>query len=65
VALVFSCVAGALGILVISWYGLGELGEVEKNRETRAIERFANDRGVDDSDKAEEVTVAVAVAVVK
>jgi len=58
VALVFSCLAGALGIVVISWYGLGELGEIEMNREIRSVERFARDRGVDGSNGAEVVEVA-------
>jgi iron transport multicopper oxidase len=29
VALVFSCVAAFLGLAVISWYGMGELGQAE------------------------------------
>ena len=32
VALVFSCVAGILGIVVITWYGLGELGTIKQGK---------------------------------
>ncbi len=32
VALVFSIIAGLLGVSVIAWYGVGEIGEKEKRR---------------------------------
>ena len=41
VALVFSCIAGFLGLAAITWYGMGELNEIEKAREERHVERVA------------------------
>ena len=32
VALVFSVIAGLVGVAVIAWYGVGEIGEGEKRR---------------------------------
>ena len=29
-ALVFSCVAGMLGVAVIAWYGVGEIGQQQQ-----------------------------------
>ena len=45
VALVFSCVCGILGIAVVGWYGLGEMGSVELSREEREIERLNREMG--------------------
>lgn len=39
VALVFSCVAAFLGIAAVTWYGLGELNEIEKVRDERHMDR--------------------------
>lgn len=44
VALVFSCVAGILGCLVIVWYGLGEIGSVAREREERKIEQLEREQ---------------------
>ena len=47
VALAFSCAAGIIGLIVITWYGLGEMGTIEKEKEIRMVERLARERGVD------------------
>ena len=47
VALVFSCVAGILGLVVIAWYGSGEMGAIEKEKEIRAVEKLARDKGLE------------------
>ncbi|KPI42463.1 Iron transport multicopper oxidase FET3 [Cyphellophora attinorum] len=43
VALVFSCICGILGCLVIAWYGLGEMGSVALAREQRKIDQLEQD----------------------
>lgn len=45
VALVFSCVAGILGCVVIVWYGLGEMGSVYADKERRKIEALEREQG--------------------
>lgn len=45
VALVFSCIAGFLGIAVIVWYGLGEITGAEEDREERKIDALAAKTG--------------------
>jgi hypothetical protein len=42
---VFSCVAGILGCAVIVWYGLGEMGSVQLDKERRKIERLEREQG--------------------
>lgn len=46
VALTFSIVAGLLGVGVIAWYGMGEMGNIERTREERKVEQVAAERGV-------------------
>jgi len=46
VAMTFSILAGLLGVGTIVWYGLGEMGRIEEERERRKIERVAKERGV-------------------
>lgn len=41
VALLFSCIAGFLGLAAVTWYGIGELGEIEKARAERHVDRVA------------------------
>ena len=41
VALAFSCIAAFLGLAAVTWYGIGELGEIEKAREERHVDRVA------------------------
>lgn len=41
VALVFSCIAAFLGIAAVTWYGLGELNEIEKARDERHVDHVA------------------------
>ena len=43
VALTFSIVAGLIGVAVVTWYGLGEMGAVELQREERVIEKLNRD----------------------
>lgn len=45
VALVFSCIAGFLGIATIVWYGLGEISSSEEEREERKIDTLADKTG--------------------
>jgi iron transport multicopper oxidase len=47
VALVFSCIAGILGCVVIVWYGLGEVGSVARQKEKRAVERLERETGAE------------------
>ena len=46
VAMTFSILAGLLGVGTVVWYGLGEMGRIEEERERREIERVAGERGV-------------------
>ncbi|KIW89908.1 uncharacterized protein Z519_09337 [Cladophialophora bantiana CBS 173.52] len=46
VALTFSIVAGILGVATVVWYGLGEMGSIEAEREKAKIRRMAAERGV-------------------
>ncbi|RMZ85754.1 hypothetical protein DV737_g470, partial [Chaetothyriales sp. CBS 132003] len=48
VALVFSSIAGILGIAVVAWYGLGEMGTVAKEREAASINAMAKIAHIDD-----------------
>lgn len=47
VALVFSCVAGLMGVSVIAWYGLGEFGAQQLQHEKTVIDATARATGVD------------------
>ncbi|PQE24793.1 multicopper oxidase protein [Rutstroemia sp. NJR-2017a BVV2] len=38
VAMVFSCLAALLGLATISWYGLAEMGDADKEAERRRVE---------------------------
>ncbi|KAA8573678.1 hypothetical protein EYC84_005255 [Monilinia fructicola] len=42
VALVFSCLAALLGMATITWYGLAEMGDVDKETEKRRLEGDGN-----------------------
>lgn len=46
VAMTFSILAGLLGVGVIAWYGMGEMGAVERQRETAKIAKIAAEAGV-------------------
>ncbi|OQV00846.1 hypothetical protein CLAIMM_06288 isoform 4 [Cladophialophora immunda] len=46
VALTFSIVAGLLGVATVVWYGLGEMGTIETEREKAKIQKVAVERGV-------------------
>jgi iron transport multicopper oxidase len=46
VAMTFSILAGLLGIGTVIWYGLGEMGTIEEERERRKIDKIATERGV-------------------
>ena len=41
VALVFSIVAGLLGVAVVAWYGLGEMGEIAKSKDRSRVEELS------------------------
>lgn len=43
VALVFSCIAAFLGLAAVTWYGMGELNEIEKAREERHVDSIAQE----------------------
>ena len=49
VAMVFSCIAAFLGLAAITWYGLGELNEIEKSREHLHVDRVAARVHLDES----------------
>ena len=46
VAMTFSILAGLLGVGTVIWYGLGEMGAIEKEKERRKIDAVAKERGV-------------------
>jgi iron transport multicopper oxidase len=46
VAMTFSILAGLLGVATVIWYGLGEMGTIEADREKRKIAAIAKERGV-------------------
>jgi iron transport multicopper oxidase len=46
VAMTFSILAGLLGVGTVIWYGLGEMGAIEADREKRKIDKVAAERGV-------------------
>ena len=46
VALVFSTIAGLLGVAVIAWYGLGEMTNIEKEKQIGHVQEIAKERGV-------------------
>ncbi|OCT50136.1 Iron transport multicopper oxidase FET3 [Cladophialophora carrionii] len=46
VAMTFSILAGLLGVGTVIWYGLGEMGTIETEREKRKIAAIAKERGV-------------------
>lgn len=58
VALVFSCIAGFLGIGVIAWYGLGEISNIEQQKEEQKIGAFAEEAGVADVASVGGITAA-------
>ena len=45
VALVFSIIAGLLGVAVVAWYGLGEMGEIARSKDRSRVEELS--RGMD------------------
>lgn len=49
VALVFSCIAAFLGLAAVTWYGMGELNEIEKAREERHVDSIAARVHLDES----------------
>lgn len=46
VALVFSTIAGLLGVAVIAWYGMAEMSQLEKDKQVSHVQHIAADRGV-------------------
>lgn len=44
-ALVFSIIAGLLGITVVAWYGMGELGAIAKSRDQEKIKDLSASTG--------------------
>ena len=46
VALVFSCVAGLLGVAVVAWYGLGEMSAIAEQKEEANINSMATVGGL-------------------
>jgi len=46
VALTFSILAGLIGVGVIAWYGLGEMSQIEKDKQVSHVQHIAADRGV-------------------
>ncbi|KAK5054017.1 hypothetical protein LTR84_001979 [Exophiala bonariae] len=46
VALVFSIIAGLVGVAVIAWYGMGEMSQLEKEKQVDHVQHVAADRGV-------------------
>jgi iron transport multicopper oxidase len=49
VALVFSCIAGILGVAVVAWYGLGEMGTIAEQREEAKINVMSKIGGTDET----------------
>ena len=45
VALVFSIIAGLLGVAVIAWYGMGELGAISKARDQARVAELSRGTG--------------------
>ena len=43
VALIFSCIAALLGLAVITWYGMADMGEASKEAEKRRIAQMDRD----------------------
>ena len=46
VALVFSIIAGLLGVAVIAWYGMGELGAISKTKDQARVAELSRGTGV-------------------
>ncbi len=46
VAMAFSILAGLLGVGTVIWYGLGEMGTIEAEREKKRLDKIAGERGV-------------------
>lgn len=46
VALTFSILAGLIGCGVVTWYGLGEMGEISREKQRARIDHTAQERGV-------------------
>ena len=46
VAMTFSILAGLLGVGTVIWYGMGEMGTIEAQRERAKIDKVAGERGV-------------------
>ena len=46
VAMAFSILAGLLGVGTVVWYGLGEMGAIESEREKKRLDKIAGERGV-------------------
>lgn len=47
VALTFSCAAGILGMVAIAWYGMAEMGSIQKEKEIKAVEKLARETRVE------------------
>jgi len=46
IALTFSILAGFMGVGVVAWYGMGEMGEISKENGHRHVDKVAGDRGI-------------------
>ena len=46
VALTFSCLAGLIGVGVIAWYGMGEMTNLEKERQVGHVMHIQDERGI-------------------
>ncbi|KIV95843.1 hypothetical protein PV10_03450 [Exophiala mesophila] len=46
VALTFSCLAGLIGVGVIAWYGMGEMTNLEKERQVDHVMHIQDERGI-------------------
>ena len=49
VALVFSCIAGMLGVSVVAWYGMGEMGNIAEQRAETEINIMSKIGGTEDT----------------
>ncbi|KIX07946.1 uncharacterized protein Z518_02600 [Rhinocladiella mackenziei CBS 650.93] len=60
VAMTFSILAGLLGVAVVAWYGMGEMGEIARERQGLLVEKVAKERGLgaDGADPQTYVSVA-------
>jgi iron transport multicopper oxidase len=49
VALVFSCVAGILGVVVVAWYGLAEMGAIAEHKVEESVDAMAKIGGLQET----------------